>query len=206
MTALSGRIYWGSDNGFKICCTVLAQGADNIGRQLITLVDPSADLADPALLALGLGLGLDIGVVVGIGHGGILIHDSGLSDRADEHAVGTHVHIVLHLQAHEGVDIVGQEAQAVVAAQLFHAFKFIHRTAALEAKALKHREGCRHIQAIYIEDAGLLDNMVGIVPLVDDHSHPVGVVRQLGNGVDDQAVVLLAFMWSPATTARRTTA
>ena len=50
----------------KVCCAVLAQGAYDVVGQGFTFVDPAADLADVAFLALGLGLGLHMILVVGV--------------------------------------------------------------------------------------------------------------------------------------------
>ena len=65
------------------------------------------------------------GKVVGVGHGGSVGDDTCFADRADEHAVGIQIHILLHLQAHKGVDVPGQEPQAVVAAHFLDAGKLI---------------------------------------------------------------------------------
>ena len=181
-------------NGLKVCGAVLAQGADNVVGQGVALIDPAADLAHEAFLALGLGLGLDVVLVVGVGHGLLIGDHPGLGDGADEHAVGVQVHKALHLQVHEGVDIPGQEPQAVVGAQLVDSNKFVSSAAALEAEVLEHREGGGHIQAVDVHHAGLLDDMVGIIGLVDGDRHPVGGVGDLGDGIDDQAVVLGAIV------------
>ena len=62
-----------SGNGLKVIRTVLAQGADEIRRKGIALVNIAADLADKALLFLlrDSGLRLDMGKVVVIGHGAL---------------------------------------------------------------------------------------------------------------------------------------
>ena len=104
--------------------------------------------------------------------------------------MGSHIQVLLHLQAHEGIDVAGQEPQAVVAAQLLNADKLVGGAAALEAVALENVEGSGDIQAVDIHHAGLLDHMVGVVGLVDGDRHPVGGVSDLGHGVDDEAVVL----------------
>ena len=173
---------------------MFAQGADDVIGQRLAFVDPAADLADVALLAFRCGLGLDVVLVVGVGHGLPVGDNSGLGDGADEHAVGAQIHVIFHLQAHEGVDIPGQEPQAVVAAQLIDAVKLVGGAAALEAVALEHREGCGHIQAVDIHHAGLLDDVVGIILLVDADRHTLGVVGQLGDGVNDEAVVPAAIV------------
>ena len=45
---------------------------------------------------------------------------------------------------------------------------------ALESKLLENREWCIHRQAVYIHDAGLFDNMVGIIFFINIYSHTVG--------------------------------
>ena len=104
--------------------------------------------------------------------------------------MGVQIHKALHLQAHEGVDVTGQEPQAVVGAQLLHTGELVSGAAALETVVLEHGEGSGHIQAVDVHHAGLLDDVVGVVGLVDGDSHPVGGVGDLRHGVDDQAVVL----------------
>ena len=100
--------------GSKSAAPCLHRGADEVVGQGVPLVDVAADLAHEALLPLGLGLGLHVLLVVGVGHGGLVADDPGLGHGADEHAVGAQVHILLHLQGQEGVDILGEEGQAVV--------------------------------------------------------------------------------------------
>ena len=171
---------------------MLAQGADDVLRQLVAFVDPAADLADKALLALCLRLGLHVLLVVGVGHGLGVGHDPGLGDGADEHAVGIQVHIVLHLQGHEGIDELGQEPQPVVGPEGLHPLKLICRPAGLEAVALEDGEGCGDIQAVYIQDAGLANGVVGVVLLVDGDGNAVGGIGDLADGIDDEAIVPLA--------------
>lgn len=56
----------------EIVGTVLADGADEVGRQRLALVNVAAYLADVSLFALGLlfGFGLDVVKIVLIGYGG----------------------------------------------------------------------------------------------------------------------------------------
>ena len=187
-------LYYQLGDGFKIRCAVLAQGADDVIRQGFAFVHPTTNLADVALLALGLGLGLDAVLIVGVGHGGLVRNHPCLGDGADEHAVGVQIHIALHLQAHEGVDVAGQEPQAIVAAQHIDAGELVHRPAALETEVLEHREGSGGVQAVDVHHTGLLDDVVGVVLLVDGYGNPVGGVGHLRNGVDNQAVVLGAII------------
>ena len=131
-------------------------------------------------------------LVIGVGHGFLIGEHPGLGHGADEHAVGIQIHIPLHLEGHHGVNIPPQESQPVIRAQ--HAFpgEFIHAASALEAEALKHAEGRVHRQAVKVHRAGLADNVVGVILLVDAYGDAVGRVGHLGYGVDDEAVIPLS--------------
>ena len=76
---------------------MLTQRADEIIREHIPFIDVTADFAYKTLLAFGLGLGLNIVLVIGVGHGILVAHDAGLSDRTDKHAVRAEIHILFHL-------------------------------------------------------------------------------------------------------------
>ena len=112
---------------------MFAQGADEIFRQGIALVNITADFADEALLAFGFRLRLYICVVVGVGHGFAVREHAGLGDGADEHTVCLKIHILFHLEGEERVDISGQEHQAVIGAQEVAVGKFVRVAAGLEA-------------------------------------------------------------------------
>ena len=181
-----------SAQGLEVGSAVLAERADEVVGQDLALVDVAADLADPALLEVGLGLGLDVGLVVVVGHGLLGGQDPGLGNGADEHAVSVQVHVLLHLEAHKGVDVLVQEDDAVVGAEVFALGELVHVPAGLEAKVLEGGEGDLHGQAVDVHHAGLLRQLVGVVGLVDAHGDAVRRVRHLGHGVDDAAVVLAA--------------
>ena len=180
----------GSADGLEVRRAVLAQGADQVVGQGFSLIDPAADLADKTLLACGIRCGLDVALVIGVGHGLLVGDHPCFGHRANEHSVGAQVHIAFHLQAHKGVDMPREEAQTVIGPELVDPLKFIRAAAALEAKILEHAKRRGHIQAVDVHDAGLLDNVMGVVLLVDTHGNPVGAAGHLRNGVDDQAVVL----------------
>ena len=177
-------------DGLKVCRAVLAQGAHDVVGKGIALVDPAADLTYEALLAFGIGLGLYMILVVGVGHGLLVGDHTGLGYSTDEHAVGIQIHIAVYLQTHEGIDVSGEETQTVVTAQLLNTGELVCRPSALETEGLKGGEGGGDIQTVDIHDAGLLDHMVGVIFLVDGHSDAVGGVGDLGDGVDDETVVL----------------
>ena len=93
---------------------MLAQRADEVLGQGVAFVDISADFAHIAFFALGLGLRLDVLLIVGVGSGLLVRYDTCLGDFADEHSVGVKVHVLLHLERKEGVDVSGQENQSVI--------------------------------------------------------------------------------------------
>ena len=116
---------------------MLAQGAYDIIGQRVAFVDPAADLADEAGLALGLGLGLDRVLIVGVGHGLVVRENTSLGDGADEHAVGIQIDILLHLQRHEGVDILRQDGKTVLSAKGCTVRKLVNVSSALKAEGFK---------------------------------------------------------------------
>ena len=102
------------------------------------------------------------------------------------------IHVLLHLQGQDGVDIAREDDQAVIRAQGGAIGELIHVTAALEAEGLEDLEGGLHGEAVDVHDTRLFDDVVGVVGLIDGHGDLVGVVGHLGDGIDDEAVVLLA--------------
>ena len=146
---------------------MLAQGADNVVGQGVTLVDPAADLADKALLTLGLGLGFDVVLVIGVGHGLGFGDYPGFRDGADEHTVGIQINVLFYLQAHEGVDIPGQERQPIVRTQRRQIRELVHGASALESEILEDLERRGDVQTVDVQNAGLLDDVVGVVCFVD---------------------------------------
>ena len=62
----------------------------------------------------------------------------------------------------------------------------------MEAEALENRERCVCGKAVNIHSAGLLNDVMRIVLLVDSYGNPVRRVCDLGNSIDDKAVVLFA--------------
>ncbi len=62
----------------------------------------------------------------------------------------------------------------------------------METKTLKNSERSIHRKTVNIKYARLLDNVVGIVSLVDIYSYPVGAVGNLCDGVYNKPVMLFA--------------
>ena len=106
------------------------------------------------------------------------------------------VHILLDLQRHKGVDVLRQECQTVVRTHGLPIRKLIHRSAALEAKALEHLKGRFLRQTVDIHNTGLLDHMMRVIGLVDRHSDPVRCIGHLGHGIDNKTIILLTVIGS----------
>ena len=84
---------------------MLAERADKIIRQNITLVNITAHLADKAFFALGLGLRLDIILIIIICHGLGVGYYARLGNKAYKHSVRVKVHILLNLERHKRIYI-----------------------------------------------------------------------------------------------------
>ena len=67
---------------------MLTQRTYDVIRELVALVDISADLTYEAFLAFRFRLRLDVLLVVGVRHGLLIGKHSGLSHGTNEHAVG----------------------------------------------------------------------------------------------------------------------
>ena len=152
----------------------------------------AADLADVALLAFGLGLRLDVVLIVGVSHRLLLGDDARLNDGADEHSVRSQVNVIFNLEREERIDVLREEPKSVVRPHLLNARKLVGRSSRLETEVLENGERRIGRQAVDVHYARLLDDVVRIVVLVDGDRDPVGRVRHLRNGIDDEAVVLLA--------------
>ena len=112
---------------------MLAQGADIVLGQLLTLVDKAANFAHKALL-LRIGSGLHVLLVVGVGHGFRFVQLYALSHVADKHGVRLQIHLADYLAGDIAVGILIQEQQAVAGALgMGKARKLIGGSAGLEA-------------------------------------------------------------------------
>ena len=70
--------------------------------------------------------------------------------------------------------------------------KLIDCSSALEAKGLKHLKRGGSGQAVDVHNAGLLNDVMGIILLIDSDSHTVRGIGYLSHRIDNQAVILLA--------------
>ena len=93
--------------------------------------------------------------------------------------MGIQIYVLFYLERHESVNIAGQEDQAVVRAKRRAIGEFVDIASALEAEGLKYLEGSVHRQAVDVHFARLLDDVVGIVDLVDGNSDAVRRVGKL---------------------------
>lgn len=101
------------------------------------------------------------------------------------------INILFYLQRHKGIDISWQECQPIVRMKRGHRSKFVRISAALETEGFEYTEWCVCRQTVYIHDTGLLNDMVGIVSLVDRNCNTVWSIGKLCNGIYDQAIILL---------------
>ena len=100
---------------FKILCAMLAQGADIISREIFSLVNIAADLADPACLLLGsgCGLGLNMVEVVLVSHTGNIVQHLCFGQISNEQGVRAPIVGLYHLAAEHAVGNLGDITQAV---------------------------------------------------------------------------------------------
>ena len=178
---------------FKIGSTVLAQRTDEVIRQGISFIDVSAHLADKTFASFCLRFWLDVVLIVGVGHRRCAVDDAGFGYGTDKHAMGSQILVVFHFQREEGVDVLRQEDQSVIGTQdLLFILKLIRISSGLETELLEHLERCIRIETVDIHDAGLLNDVMRIIGLIDGNHDPERIVGQLNNRVDDQTVVFLA--------------
>ena len=83
---------------FKVCGTVLAERAYEIFRELFTLINVAANLANIACFALGLGLRLNIFLIIGVGHRFFIRNHTRLGDLTNEHSVSVHIYVIFYFQ------------------------------------------------------------------------------------------------------------
>jgi len=152
---------------FKVCNAVLAQRTNEVLGQILALINISANLAYPAFFAVGLGLGFNVVLIVGIGHCFLVGYNARLCYAANKHAVGVKVNVVLNLERHKAVDVLGQENKPVVGAQGSAVGKLVNVSAALEAEVLKYLERSLNRQTVNVHNACAIDNMVRIVLFVN---------------------------------------
>ena len=75
--------------------------------------------------------------------------------------------------------------------EIFNRPNITREEAITEAKIFKHLKGCVLCQNGYIKLAGSQNHIMGQIPLIDSDGDPLGGIGDLGNGIDDAAVILL---------------
>ncbi len=177
---------------------MLAEGADEVGGELLALVLVAADGAAPNSLALGgllhrLRLRLDVLHVVAIRGGRRLVEHFRFGDGPDEEDVRTEIDDLLHLDGDVGVGAAGDGHRAVRdTAAILEVGELIDFATALEAEVLEELEVGRLAEDGGREFARTLDKFGGQIALVEGHGDAVRLHGHLRNSVADTAVVAAA--------------
>ena len=174
---------------------MFAQWAFDFVGEEIALVDIAAHLAHPAAFAVlgflsGLRFGLDILLVIVVGHGGFVGKHLSIQHIGDEHGVRAEIDALGDTAGQIGVGVF-RDVEHMVDGTVFALAvgEFVHLSARLEPKMLKdlHRSlGGQHAD---VEDAGILDEVMRVVALVNSHGNPQGVAGDLNHRGHDAAVV-----------------
>ena len=176
---------------------MLAERADEVGGQSLTLVDISADLADEALFLFldRLRLRLDVLEVVAVGDRLFVREYASVGDFGDEYRVRA---VVVHTDDLAGeirVRVLGQVYKPVRAAlNIASVLELVRVASADKAEVLEGLERYALGQHRYVELAGILDHVVRQVSLVDRDSDTFRCVGKQLRGVDYAAVVLAALV------------
>ena len=177
---------------------MLAEGADEVGGELLALVLVAADGAAPNSLALGglphrLRLRLDVLHVVAIRGGRHLVEHFRLGDGSDEEDVRAEIDDLLHLDGDVGVGAAGDSHSAVRdTAAILEVGELIDFAPALEAEMLEQLEVGGLTDDGGSEPARTLDEFGGQIALVESHGDAVGLHSHLRDGIADAAVVAAA--------------
>ena len=177
---------------------MFAEGADEVGGQLVTHVLVTADDAAPDSLAFGgltrrLGFRLDMLLIVAVSSGRDVSEHFSLSDGSDEKDMGAEINDLLHLDGNEGVGAACDSQCAVGDAEAVgETVEFINLAPALEPEVLEQLE----VSGLAENGGGklsrTLDEFGGQVALVESHGNAVGLHGHLHDGVADAAVVAAA--------------
>ena len=174
---------------------MFAQRTFEIGWKGITFVDIAADLADPAAFSvfgfLGrLRLGFNVLLIVVVCHGGLVGKDLGIEHIGDEHGVRAEVDALGDTTGQICVGVFRDIEHMVDGTVLGLAIlELVHLASRLKTEVLEnlHRGLCG--QHRDIEHAGILDEVVGVVALINRYSNLQWVARDLNHCVHDAAVV-----------------
>ena len=181
---------------FEIFRTVLAQGADIVSGEFLTLVDIAADFAYPAgfLFAGGCGLGLHMIKIVLISHTGHIVQHMRLSHFSDEQGVAAPIIAFHNLAGQNRIAVLGDIPQTVFGAVIVrNGSKLIGISTGAEAKLLEYSKGSLFVQNGNIEHTGANDHIVGEVSLVHSQLDALGIVGDQTDGIGDAAVISAVF-------------
>jgi hypothetical protein len=179
---------------FKIGSAVFAKRTNEILGEFLSLVNIAANLANVSFFALGFGAGLNVLLVVCVGHCFFIRKNLCLGNGANEHPVRVDINVFFHLERNEGVDITRKNDKTVFGAVGGAIGKLVNGPAANKAKCLEHLKRRLGSETVDVHFARLLDDVVGIVLFVDGNRYAHGRVGKLGNGVNNETVILFAIV------------
>ena len=174
---------------------MFAQGAFEIGWEKVTFVNVAANFAHPTSFAvLGffgwLRFGLDVLLVIVVGHRGLVGKHLGIEHIGNEHRVRTEVDALGDATGQVGVGVLWDVKYMVDGTVFgFAVGKLVHLAPRLEAEMLKDEHWCLSGQHTDVEHTGILNEIMGVVALVDRHGNLQGVACDLDHRVYDTAVV-----------------
>ena len=183
-------------NLLEILNAVFAQRTFEIGWEGFAFVDIAAHLAHPTAFAV-FGLlwwwrwfGFYVLLVIIVGEGRLVGKHLGIQHIGDEHGVCAEVDALGDTASQVGIGVF-RDVEHVVDGTVFRfaVSKFVHLASRLETEMLEdlHRRlGGQHAD---IEHTRVLDEVVGVVALVDGNGHLQGVTRDLNHRVHDATVV-----------------
>ena len=182
-------------NLLKILLAVFAQWAFDVVGEEIALVNIAAHFAHPAAFAV-LGLlgrlrfGFDVLLVIVVSDGGLVGKHLGIQHISDKHCVCAEVDVLGDTTGQIGVGVF-RDVEHVVHGAVFSLTvgEFVHLASRLEPEMLKDLHWCFGGQHADIEHTGILDEVVGVVALVDCHRNAQRVAGDLNHRVHNAAVV-----------------
>ena len=183
-------------NLLEILNAVFAQRTFEIGWEGFAFVDIAAHLAHPTafavfgLLWLWLWFGFYVLLVIIVGKGRLVGKHLGIQHVGDEHGVRAEVDTLGDTASQVGIGVFRNIEHVVDGAMLALAVgELIHLASRLETEMLEDLHRCLCGQHTDVEHTRVLDEVVGVVALVDGNGHLQGVTRDLNHRVHDAAVV-----------------
>ena len=183
---------------FKILGAVLAQGAEIVFGQLLSLVHVAADLATPTGLLGRSRLGsvcLNHRLIVAVGAVVCFGHDLAVHNLTDEEGVAAQIVRLGNLQRQKCAGPFGEIVKTVFASgHVGEIGEFIGVSARLHSKMPEQRKGCVGGDGGQIAATGCRDHIMGIGSLDYRNRHAGGIVCHLHGGVDNAGVILSALL------------